>query len=52
MFDGVVMDVIDMPSQIILVPDLVFPIASLPDAALAFGDWRENPALIYDQRNG
>ena len=55
------MNVIDMPLQVAVVTNLVFPIATLPDAALAFGAtagadksaWRrEKFALISDQRKG
>ena len=33
--DGVVVDVIGMPLQVIGIADAVFPIAALPDAAFA-----------------
>ena len=35
-FDRIVMDVIDVPRQVVLVAYLVLPIAPLPDAPLAF----------------
>jgi|GEM_PF-6842196 len=63
MFHGIVMNVIDVPCKINLIPDLMFPIPPLPDASLklgvaagtnvlAFASRRENPALMSDQRNG
>lgn len=35
-FDGVVVDVIDVVFHIVFVTDEVFPVSRLPDAALAF----------------
>ena len=37
MFYGIVMDVIDVPRKINLIPDLMFPIPPLPDASLTLG---------------
>ncbi len=34
--DGVVMDVIDVASQVVLIADQMFPESTLPDAAFAF----------------
>ena len=63
MFHGMVMNVIDVPRKINLIPELMFPIPPLPDAALTLGlaagsmsspfaSRRENTALMSDQRNG
>ena len=37
MFYGIVMNVIDVPRKINLIPDLMFSIPPLPDAALTLG---------------
>ena len=39
MFDGIVMNVIDMPLEIGVVADDVLPKAALPNSNLAFGDF-------------
>jgi len=62
MFHGMVMNVIDVPRKIDLIPDLVFPIPPLPDASLtlglvadsnglAFARRRQNLTLMSAQRN-
>jgi hypothetical protein len=37
MFYGIVMNVRDVPRKIYLIPDLMFPIAPLPDTSLTLG---------------
>lgn len=37
MFYGIVMNVIDVPRKINLIPDLMFPIPSLSDSSLTLG---------------
>jgi hypothetical protein len=37
MFDRVELDIIDVPLEILLIAQCVFPISSLPNTALAFG---------------
>ncbi|MEQ1741190.1 MAG: hypothetical protein ABL869_01640 [Candidatus Nitrotoga sp.] len=61
MFYGIVMNVIDVPRKINLIPDLMFPIAPLPNASITLGlaegtnvlDFYEAPrktTLMSDQR--
>ncbi len=38
MFDRIEVDVIDMGLQILVIPDQMFPIAALPDAAFPFSE--------------
>ncbi len=49
MFYGIVMDVIDVPRKINLVPDLMFPIPPLPDAALTLGLAAGSNVLVFCQ---
>jgi len=43
--DRIEMDVIEMATQIVLVPDQMFPISSLPDPTFTFPDPRLAPVL-------
>ncbi len=49
MFYGIVMNVIDVPRKINLIPDLMFPIAPLPDAALTLGLAAGTNMLVFCQ---
>jgi len=52
MFRGIVMNVIDVPRKINLIPDLMFPILPLPDAALTLGLAADSNVLAFCQPPG
>jgi hypothetical protein len=49
MFYVIVMNVIDVPRKINLIPDLMFPIAPLPDASLTLGLAAGSSVLAFCQ---
>ncbi len=49
MFHGIVMNVIDVPRKIYLIPDLMFPIAPLPDTSLTLGLAAGSNVLVFCQ---
>ncbi len=49
MFYGIVMNVIEVPRKINLIPDLMFPIPPLPDASLTLGLAAGSNVLVFCQ---